>query len=162
MRATLAEGVFPFGPWEGVPFRDADAGYVNWWMTKCPEFEEGSIVREVAEAVLAQCADRKLPVADPNMLVGEPKKRLDFEVVVTRNAHFDRPSFSGYGTDRTYVTTMVTEKGACLVCFSGSFSKPVGTRLKIRATVKEHSEYNGQAQTIVQRVAVSEEQEVSS
>ena len=47
--------------------------------------------------------------------------------------------------------------GACLVSKSGAFYAEEGEELKIKATVKEHAEYLGQAQTVVQRIAVLED-----
>jgi hypothetical protein len=43
--------------------------------------------------------------------------------------------------------------GACLVS-KGRFYAEKGASLTIKATVKEHGEYNNEKQTIVQRVAV--------
>lgn len=150
----IAEGKFPIGPYQGRQFDEAERGYLDWMMRKLPEFEEGSLMRAIAEAVATSCAHLRLPDADPSKLVGEPKKRMQFNVTVIRSVHFDRESWNGWGYERVYVTTMVAQDGACLVCFSSSFSPEVGDELCIKATVKEHSEYQGQAQTIVQRVAV--------
>lgn len=151
---TIAEGKFPIGPYRGKEFEEAERGYLDWLMRKLEEFEDGSMMRAIAEAVATSCAHLRLPDADPSKLVGEPKKRMQFNVTVIRSAHFDRESWNGWGYERVYVTTMVAQDGACLVCFSSSFSPEVGDELCIKATVKEHSEYQGQAQTIVQRVAV--------
>lgn len=154
---TIAEGKFPVGPYQGKEFAEADRGYLDWLMRTLESFEEGSLMRAIAEAVTATCAAMRLPVPDASKLVGEPKKRMQFDVTVVRSAYFDRESWNGWGYERVYVTTMVDADGACLVCFSSSFSPEVGEELTIKATVKEHSEYQGQAQTIVQRVAVQKE-----
>lgn len=149
----IKSGQFVFGPYVGQKFVDADVGYINWLMNKVEDFEEGSLVRITAEEVIKTCQHMKLPEPDKTMVVGEPKKRLTFDVTVIKSVYFDREGYTG-GLERVYVTTMVTSEGACLVVFSPAFSEEVGTQLKIKATVKEHSEYNGQAQTIVQRVAI--------
>lgn len=47
------------------------------------------------------------------------------------------------------------EKGAWLSM--KAFSHYDGEELKIKATVKEHAEYRGQAQTVIQRIAVLED-----
>lgn len=151
---TVAEGKFPIGPYQGKAFEEAERGYLDWIMRKLPEFEAESLMRAIAEAVTATCAHLLLPVPDADKLVGEPKKRMQFDVTVVRSVYFDRPSWNGWGYERVYVTTMVAKDGACLVCFSTSFAPQVGEEIRIKATVKEHSDYNGQAQTIVQRVAV--------
>lgn len=148
----LAQGVFPFGPHKDEKFEDASIGYLDWMMRKVEDFEEGSLVRLTAEAVLARCSHLMLPTPDAELTVGEPGKRLQFTVTVVKSVHYDRTAWNGYGVERVYVTTMVDASGACLVCFSGAFAPYVGDKLTIKATVKEHSEYKGQAQTIVQRV----------
>jgi len=149
----IAEGVFPFGNWAGKKFEEAPRGYLTWLVDKRAEFEEGSMIRLVSEAVERNCGHLLLPKPDPDLHVGEPKKRMVFDVTVVRSAYFDRSDFSGYGMERVYVTTMVEKQtGACLVAMTSSWGAEEGEELIIKATVKEHSEYKGQAQTLVQRV----------
>lgn len=148
----IAQGVFPFGPHCDQKFEEASIGYLDWLMRKVADFEEGSLIRLTAEAVLASWSHVMLPTPDAELTVGEPGKRLQFSVTVVRSAHFERLAFNGYSVERVYVTTMVDASGACLVCFSTAFAPGVGEKLSIKATVKDHSEYKGQAQTIVQRV----------
>lgn len=85
-------------------------------------------------------------------------KRSVFEVVVERINSFDRPAF-GYGRMETVwvVTMREIASGAAIVSKSPAFRREKGARLTIKATVKEHSEYRGELQTIVQRVAVQKE-----
>lgn len=152
--SLVKDGKFPIGPYRGLTFEEADRGYLDWLMRTLPDFEEESLMRAIAEAVNATCSHLRFPIPDPVMVVGAAKKRMLFDVTVTRCSYFDRPSWNGYGYERVFVTTMVTSEGACLVCFSPSFYPDLGDELKIKATVKEHSEYEGQAQTVVQRVAI--------
>jgi uncharacterized protein (DUF3820 family) len=153
--AKIASGVFVFGPYKGQPFAEATRGYLSWMMDKCESFEEGSVLRLTAESVLKLVPHLALPKPDKTLTVGEPKKRLEFDVIVISSRNFVKDSFSGFGQEVCYVTTMVDKKtNACLICFSGAFSPNEGEEFKMKATVKDFSEYNGQAQTIVQRVTV--------
>ena len=153
--AKIASGVFVFGPYQGQPFAEAPRGYLSWMMDKCESFEEGSVLRLTTESVLKLVPHLALPKPDKTATVGEPKKRQTFDVIVIGTRHFFKDSFSGFGQEICYVTTMVDkETNACLVCFSGAFSPKEGEEFKMKATVKDFSEYNGQAQTIVQRVTV--------
>lgn len=153
-RDRIAEGVYPLGPYQGKQFEQASRSYIDWIMRKVAEFEAGSVLHQLAQAVADKCGHLRLPDADPALLVGEPKKRQEFTVTVVRSAFFDRDSWDYRSIERVWVTAMVTDAGACLVVFSSTFSPEVGEELRIKATVKSHSEYKGQAQTIVQRVTV--------
>lgn len=148
-KALIVDGRFPkcFRQNGGELFTVAGIGYLNWVMDKADEFEPGSLLAMVANKVLELHADLRLPRPDKVKVIGEPGKRDTFEVTVTRV--FDFAGFYGV----TYFVTMVTPDGCCLLS-KGRFCAEVGEKLKIKATVKEHGEYKGQAQTVVQRVAI--------
>lgn len=86
--------------------------------------------------------------------VGEVGKRIEIAVTVERIAHYVRPSFAGYGTETVAIITMRDSAGNAIVSKSSSFRAEKDEAFTIRATVKEHGEYNGEKQTIVQRVAI--------
>lgn len=94
---------------------------------------------------------RQRELAANSKHVGEAGKRLTFDVQVERVAGYSRPSFSGFGTDWVNIITMRDAQGNALVA-KGSFFAEKGKQLKIKATVKEHSEFRGELQTVVQRV----------
>jgi uncharacterized protein (DUF3820 family) len=147
----LKAGRFPFGKYVGELFNDVEIGYVNWIMDKRDEFEPVSHMRALADAVWLHCAALKLPTPDPAATIGEPGKRIELEVRAIRQISFA----TDFG--QKYVTTMVTPEGACVVVLSTSWALDVGECAKIKATVKEHSEFRGQMQTVVQRVKNIEE-----
>lgn len=150
----INSGVFAFGPFAGEKFVDAEPTYLEWYVDKRNDFEEGSLPRVTADAIVRLAADR-LPIKpDPDATIGEVKQRLEVQVTVTRVFTFYRDSFSGYGSEACHITTMVTPERVCVVVKSGAFCPKVGETLKIRGTVKEHSSYRGQMQTVLQRVAI--------
>lgn len=155
-RALILSGKFAFGPYELKEFEKAPRGYLTWLAKTLTDFEEGSLMRLTAEEVARRCADLLLPDPHPTLTVGEPKKRLTFEVVVTRVRWFDRESYTSYGRlERVYIVTMVDKAtGACLLSRSACFAPEEGKELTIKGTVKEHSDYRNQAQTVLQRIAV--------
>ncbi|QIQ65274.1 hypothetical protein 19_00005 [Pseudomonas phage Epa19] len=154
--AMLAKGIFPVGPYRGKEFREAPRDYLTWLGRGYERFEEGSIMRTLGLVVALKVPELLLPEPHPELHLGEPKKRLSFRVTVVRSAYFDRPAYGSYDRyERVYVTTMVESvTGACLVVKSPSFSAEPGAELTIKGTVKEHTEYKGQAQTVLQRVVV--------
>lgn len=137
--------------WDMKLIRDQDVGLLTWWARK--EDFETEIAQALRKWILENCADLLLPEPHPTKTVGEPGKRQDFEATVIRRASFD----GEWG--RTYIVTMVTPDGVCLVSKSGSFDADPGDKLKFKATVKKHDEYRGQAQTVVQRIKVTAEKE---
>lgn len=79
--------------------------------------------------------------------VGEVGKRQEFTLTVQRVMAYD----SDYGT--TYINVCKDAEGHVVV-YKGSNGWDKGETLTVKATVKEHSEYNGVKQTIIQRPKV--------
>lgn len=142
----IEEGKYPIGRYRDSAFTEAPVRYINWLIGAKGEFEEGTIIKALAEAVAERCAHLLLPVADKNKTYGEVGKRVDFEATVVAKYAFD----GYYGV--TYIVNTVTPNGECIVYKGGSFAPEVGEKVKAKATVKEHAEYRGQMQTVVQRV----------
>lgn len=143
---------YVFGPYKDKEFKDAKRGYITWLIKTLPEFEEGSLMQLTARLVKERCLDLMLPESRPDVYVGTAGKRQKFEVTVIRCIPFE----GYYGT--TYFTTMVCkETGALLLSKSGSFAANEGEELVFKATVKEHGEYRGNAQTVIQRIAIQKE-----
>ena len=88
---------------------------------------------------------------------GKVGERVDVTATVERVASYVRPSFRGFGTDTVWIVSMRTAEGNAVVVKSPSFSDRIkGEVVKMRATVKEHSEYKGEKQTVMMRAAVLE------
>jgi hypothetical protein len=86
--------------------------------------------------------------------VGKVGERIEAAVTVEFVASFVRPSFRGFGTDTVRITTMRDAAGNALVVKSASFWVEKGDKFPMRATVKEHSEYRGEKQTVMMRAAI--------
>jgi len=83
--------------------------------------------------------------------VGERVKNI--KVTVTHVAEFP----SAYGYNRVFrIVGLRTAEGNTVVVKSGSFYTEKGETLTISGTVKEHSEYKGEKQTRLERVAIEE------
>ncbi|XAI94720.1 exonuclease [Pseudomonas phage vB_Pa-PAC6] len=139
---------------------EVDASTVQFWRDQggLQDFEEGGLMRLTAQEVARRVPHLALPKPKPDLYVGEPKKRMTFDVTVVRRYTFARDAWNGYGIETVHIITMIDRAtGACLVSKSGAFYAEEGEELKIKATVKEHAEYRGQAQTVVPRIAVLED-----
>lgn len=81
--------------------------------------------------------------------VGTVGKRQEFTVTIKRIVECE----TAFGMNDLYI--MVDADGNVLKWFTSAYSPmEVGKTYTIKATVKEHSEYNGKAETMVNRVKV--------
>lgn len=87
--------------------------------------------------------------------VGTVGKRETFNVRVHRINSYDRPRYCAYGNETVWIVTLRDCNDNAIVVKSTAFCPEKDAQLTIKATVKEHSEYKGEKQTIVQRVKVA-------
>lgn len=75
--------------------------------------------------------------------------------VVTGNT-YEIPSYAGWGTDAVGINVFRDDAGNCFIWKSTSafFNIAEGSQVRLRGTVKEHSDYKGTKQTILQRCKV--------
>lgn len=106
--------------------------------------------------------------------VGEPKKRIDLELTLIRVYEYDRQAYGysyGYHPETVHVYTLADADGNCIVWKSANFlstewydgdddwhceTAEPGDKVLMKATVKEHGEYRGVKQTVVNRPKVKE------
>jgi len=93
--------------------------------------------------------------------VGEPKKRFDFTLTLASDHEFE----GYYGL--THVYEFADEDGNCIVWMTGNpiecydeesdqwVYAEVGDKIEMKATVKEHKEYKGIKQTMVNRPKIN-------
>lgn len=84
---------------------------------------------------------------------GTVGKRQTFTATVVRVSSYARPRYASYGDETVWIISMTDTEGNTLVSKSASFHAPKGETLTFKATVKDHDEYQGERQTIVQRIA---------
>jgi hypothetical protein len=142
---TAQAGVMPWGKHKGETIATMPAAYLRWLIQASAE-PENARMKGIA-AVVLKARPELAPIVYSPEHIGTIGKREVFTVEVIRIAWFD----GVYG--RTYITTMRGPGNACIVS-KGAFAPEEGEKLTIKATVKAHDEYKGQAQTVVQRVAV--------
>lgn len=147
LREVIAAGFFPFGRFVGEAFEKADPGYINWMMDKVADFEDGSMLRLIAEKLIADYPELRLPVPVNGKYMGAVGARCEFSATVVRTFCFD----SQFG--RVYIVKMVTPDGCCVVS-KGRFFAEVGETIKAKGTIKGHDLYKGDSQTSINRVAL--------
>lgn len=100
-------------------------------------------------AVVYAVADLKRRAAWNSQHIGTIGKREVFSVEVDRVAYFE----SAFGI--VWIVTMRDGSGNAIVSKSTSFRAERGQRLTIKATIKDHGDFRGEKQTIVQRIKVA-------
>lgn len=154
----VAQGICPIGRYANQPIADIDRGYATWLLDKREELT--GLMRALADKVAAEHAHLRLPVPDPVAKYGALKLRSDIEATVIRVGGFQTQF--GY----TGLITLVTDDGRCLLAKGGwrvkywrtpcadgwDVEAMPGERVKIKATVVDYREYNGQMQTVINRV----------
>lgn len=95
--------------------------------------------------------------------VATPKKRLDLTLTLVNDYMYEGCSYSYYDNGVRHIYTFRDEQGNCYVwktqkvidCYDEDTEEwtdaEVGSTVKMRATVKEHSEYKGTKQTVITR-----------
>lgn len=96
--------------------------------------------------------------------VGEIGEKLELDVTFDYTASYERPSFRGFGTETAYIHGFRDADGNLLVWKTSKalgewkgdewYVYEQGEKLKIKGTVKEHSEYKDEKQTSLLRVKV--------
>jgi hypothetical protein len=144
--ALVAEGKIPFGWRKGDEIAKTPMGYLNWVVSE--DFEANS---EVAKAFRAKVAEylATLPVK-VSRHQGNVGERITFTAKVMKVMNFG--SYV-YGAPARYMTLLEDEEGNVFKMV-GVYLAEVGKTITVTATVKEHSEYNDNAQTVIQRPKV--------
>lgn len=88
--------------------------------------------------------------------VGNIGDKLELEASLEKKAHFDVPSYAGFGTDRMFVYTFRDGNGNALVWKTAKgINFEAGDKVTIRGTVKDHSEYKDEKQTVLTRCKIA-------
>ncbi len=149
----LYAGIISFGRYRDKEFAAVPSHYLQWLVEGTEDFDQESLP-VIAGGIIAKNYSYLLPIKPSrDMHFGAIGEREEVTVTVYSIKHF---TYSN-GWDQGIIATLVTEAGACLICFGqAGYDMEEGQKLRIKATVKDHSEYRGQSQTIVNRIKILE------
>lgn len=141
----IDRGIFSFGKYENDRI-DQHADYAVWLVSKKATFDKGSILEYAANAIETKFPQLLEKVTySPGHRPEKEKTRIEIKgkVVTARS----------FATDfgRSYWIFIKDENGFCIVS-KGSWWADEGTEVNITAFLKEKSTYQGQDQTIINRV----------
>jgi len=87
--------------------------------------------------------------------LGTIGERIEIAVKVDRVSSFTRPRFAARWQNETvWIITMRDKDGHAIVSKSPSFHAEKGEEFTIKAAIKDHSEFNDEKQTIVNRIKI--------
>lgn len=122
--------------------------------------EEAERLAKEAERLAKEAEEReRLAKKAISQFVGQIGDKIDLDVILEKRAWFEIPSFRGFGTDTMHVYTFRDAKGNALVWKTTSgTSAETGSRVHLKGTIKDHSEYDDEKQTVLTRCKVKEVQ----
>lgn len=141
-------------------------GVAGWYFSE--PHEEFNTVEITAEEALIECdvwgnldwrsdiretVKSKLPAEPESEYIGQEGEKVDLEVTHVHTGSFD--SHFGYMERTTWVHTFKDAAGNILVWKTGSCSGFDSDKLRIKGTIKEHSEYKGVKQTVLTRCKIA-------
>jgi len=91
--------------------------------------------------------------------VGEVGEKLNIKARFDHTAWYERHSFAGYGMETVYIVSFRDEKGNLLIWKTtspkGCAELEEGDEISLKGTIKEHTEYRDEKQTILTRCKVT-------
>lgn len=98
--------------------------------------------------------------------VGTPKKRENFELTLLKDYAYEREAYSYGGFETAHIYTLADNYGNIFVWKTANLIElwdedaekyveaKIGSKVSMRATVKEHGEYKGTKQTVLTRCKI--------
>ena len=118
--------------------------------------------KEEAERIAREAEEQRIrehkAISQHNGTVGDT---IDIDVILEKRAWFEIPSFRGFGTDTMHIYTFRDAQGNAIIWkTSKGLGIENGVMVHIKGTIKEHSEYDDEKQTVITRCKVEEVQNV--
>ena len=111
---------------------------------------EEARIRAKEEAEAAEKARKAI-----SQYTGQIGDKIDLDVTLERSAWFEIPSFRGFGIETMHVYTFRNANGDALVWkTSKGLNLEEGTKVHLTGTIKDHSEYKEEKQTVLTRCKI--------
>lgn len=116
--------------------------------------------KEEAERIAREAEEQRIREQKAiSQHIGKVGDKVDLDAVLEKNAWFEVPSFRGFGTDTMHIYTFRDSEGNALIWkTSKGLGIDSGSRVHLKGTIKEHSEYDDEKQTVLTRCKVEEVQ----
>lgn len=160
----VEQGIMPFGKHKGKVIADLPMYTILWWADQVAGENNGDVFQAVCSYCMGVALDKgyiakreeirkeRDEINAKSNFIGEPKQRLEMKGVVEQVISLGFTQVSYYTEVEKFLTKI--RVGDDVVVYFGNNIAEKGDEITFKATVKEHSEYNGVKQTTVQRVKV--------
>lgn len=126
------------------------------WAAQQAKYEAERKAREEAEAKAK--AEREAKIAAEKAksdYIGTEGEKINVEAEYVATAEFEVPSFGGYGTQTMRVHIFKIGDSKLVWKTTCTLNLERGSKVALKATIKEHREYNGEKQTVLTRAKVA-------
>lgn len=127
---------------------------------------ESERIRQQEEAEAQRLAEEARIKAEKALSnhIGQVGDKIDTTATYIKTAWFEIPSFKGYGTDTMYIHTFKVGNDTVIWKTTSTLGRwndkdewesyEEGQEIHIKGTIKEHSEYKGEKQTVLTRCRI--------
>jgi len=148
----IKQGIVPFGQHKDKRISELPRSFISWLIKMQDQFESDSPMFHLAKEVATNYSHLAQPTPK-DVDFGTIGQRVSINALVLKSHSFERPRFNAsWLMETVYITTLIEDATqACLVVFSPSWHPKADSRISFKATVKDHKDYNGLSQTVLQR-----------
>lgn len=119
--------------------------------------EAERLAKEESERVAREAEEQRIRERKAlSQYIGQVGEKIDTDAILEKNAWFDVPSFAGYGMDTMHIYTFRVGDNAVIWKTAKGLGIENGTRVHLNGTIKDHSEYDEEKQTVLTRCKVEE------
>ena len=135
------------------------ARHEKWLKDSAEEIAKAEAERkakEEAERIAREAEEQRIREQKAiSQHIGAVGDKIDLDVILEKRAWFEIPSFRGFGTDTMHIYTFRDDKGNAIIWkTSKGLGIENGEAVHIKGTIKEHSEYDDEKQTVITRCKV--------
>lgn len=115
---------------------------------------ERAEAQRLAEKAEAEAEAKRLAEKAISQYIGSVGERMSITATYIRSAYFEVPSFRGYGTETMFVHTFKADGNVIVWKTSKALNLECDKEVEITGTVKDHSEYRDEKQTVLTRCKI--------
>ena len=118
--------------------------------------------KEDAERIAREAEEKRIREQKAiSQHIGSIGEKIELDATLEKSAWFEIPSFRGFGTDTMHIYTFRNSHGDAIIWkTSKGLGIQNGEKVHVKGTIKEHSEYDNEKQTVLTRCRIEEVQDV--
>lgn len=128
-----------------------DAITYHMWNGRLSYNGDFSAIKALADQLKKEAEQKLEPKGKASEYIGNVGERLEFEAELVNRYTFEVPGFHSWETELMHIYKFKTAEGNIIVWKTSSYLTEDVKVFKFKGTVKEHSEYKGEKQTVINR-----------